>query len=151
MLVQVQSSLSLEQYSCSVKVRLYSKACSITGCTAVLVLVTGVLAALETSYIYLTSIGGSAMVAMFFLVHHRSEYPPSYTTSELRVTSMRVVNVLWLLPGCSLSYRPLPCCSQVAVDCGIFRGFRFDHVKLFKYKSLGHLFFRCLYVSRVGG
>ena len=94
MLVQVQSSLSLEQYSCSVKVRLYSKACFITGCTAVLVLVTGVLAALETSYIYLISIGGSAMVAMFFLVHHRSEYLPLYTTPELRVTSMGVVNVL---------------------------------------------------------
>ena len=78
MLVQVRSSLSLEQYSCSVKVRLYSKACFITGCTAVLVLFTRVLAALETSYIYLISIGGSTMVAMLFLVHHRSEYPLIY-------------------------------------------------------------------------
>ena len=84
MLVQVQSSLSLEQYSCSVKVLLCSKACFITGCTVVLVLIPRVLTALETRNIYLISIGcSSAMVAMAFLVHHRSEYPPLYTTPEL--------------------------------------------------------------------
>ena len=53
MLVQVQSSLSLVKYSCSVKVRLYSKVCFITGCTAVFVFVPRVLAALESSYIHI--------------------------------------------------------------------------------------------------
>ena len=49
-------SLSLVQYSCSVKVRLYSKVCFITGCTLVLVLVPRVLSALETSYISYPSV-----------------------------------------------------------------------------------------------
>ena len=88
------------------------------------------------------------MVTIFFLVHHRSEYPLSYTMPELWVTSIGVVNLMSLLPGCSSAYRPLPCCPQVAVDCGIFRGFRVDHVELFKCKSLGHLFFGvCMYLE----
>ena len=54
MLVQVQSSLLPVQYSCSVKVRFYMKACFITGCTVVSV--PRVLVGLATSYISYRSV-----------------------------------------------------------------------------------------------
>ena len=70
MLVQVQSSLSLGQYSCGVKTRLHSKACFITGCGCSIGIGSESLGCARNK-LHFISIGGSAMTAIFFLVHHK--------------------------------------------------------------------------------
>ena len=84
MLVQVQSSLSLGQYSRGVKIRLYFKACFITGCGCSNGIGCESLGCARNK-LHFISIGGSAMTAIYIFLSHRN---------ELWVISMGVVNVL---------------------------------------------------------
>ena len=70
MLVQVQSSPPLRQYSCGVKIRLYSKGVLHHWMYFSVGIGSESLGCAQNK-LHFISIGGSAMTAIFFLVHHR--------------------------------------------------------------------------------